>query len=81
MVPLIDALKDEDPHVRENVAKALGNIKDARSIGPLSIVLKDKKSNVQDAAFEALSKVMGGLKDSNEIELLTVALKSNERIV
>jgi HEAT repeat protein len=44
MEPLIAALEDNEPAVRQSIAYALGDIGDARAVAPLIEVLKDKAS-------------------------------------
>jgi HEAT repeat protein len=44
---LITALRDEDPHVRWNAARASGDTKNSLSIDPLIVSLRDKDSNVR----------------------------------
>jgi HEAT repeat protein len=73
--PLIAALKDKDyekdSHVRENAAKALGQIKDARAVELLIAALKDKDFEVSTGAADAL----GQSKDARAVEPLIAALK------
>lgn len=57
--PLIQALKDEAPEVRQNAARALGKIGDERAIEPLQELLRDNQSPVRDAAAEALQNAFG----------------------
>ena len=45
MEPLIAALKDENPGVRTEAAKALGEIGDARAVQPLIEALKAEDFN------------------------------------
>lgn len=52
--PLIKALKDEDPRVREGAARALGELSDPRAIEPLEKALEDKNRSVFWAASDAL---------------------------
>jgi HEAT repeat protein len=69
---LIKALNYQtDSHVRENAAKALGNIGDPKSIEPLIAALKDDEFNVRKNAAEALGK-MG----TPAVKPLIAALKS-----
>jgi len=68
---LTKALKDEDWRVRSSAANALGNIRDARVVGPLIEALKDKNSYVRMRAAEALGKI----GDSRAVETLIKALK------
>ncbi len=57
--PLIQALQDEAPEVRQNAARALGKIGDDRAIQPLQELLRDNQSPVRDAAAEALQNAFG----------------------
>ena len=45
--PLIQALNDNDSHVRGIAAEALGKLKDKSALDPLSDVLKDDNSGVR----------------------------------
>ena len=54
---LIEALKDEDSNIRWRTVYALGEIKDARAVGPLTEALKEKDSGVRWQAAEALEKI------------------------
>ncbi len=51
---MIAALQDEDVHVREDAARALGLIRDGRAVEPLVAALKDDDSMVRDQATTAL---------------------------
>jgi HEAT repeat protein len=55
---LIDALKDEYDLVRMKAAIALGEIKVASAVEPLTQALRDESNAVQKAAKEALEKIM-----------------------
>jgi len=55
--PLIQALKDEDWHVRGEAAKALEEIGDVRVIEHLTQALNDENSFVQKAAKTALESI------------------------
>ena len=74
--PLILALNDERDFVRMKVAKALGNIRDARAVEPLSQLLRDKNVVVQMNAGDALAKIG---KPAEEI--LQKALKDKNTLV
>ena len=52
--PLIAALEDEDPHVRQNAVAALRWIRDARAVDPLILALQDEDEEVREAAVGAL---------------------------
>jgi HEAT repeat protein len=70
--PLIAALKDKDPHVRNRAAGGLGNpaIEDARVVEPLIAALNDEFWRVRATAVVGL----GGTKDPRAFELLIAAL-------
>ena len=54
---LIAALKDEDGNVRFIAAWALGELQDARAMGPLEGLLGDKDADVRKTATEALEQL------------------------
>jgi HEAT repeat protein len=53
---LIRALSDPDPFVRQQAARALGEIGDARAVKPLLLALSDRAQVVRTAAVAALLK-------------------------
>lgn len=53
----ISALKDEDWAVREDAASALGRLKDARAVTPLTFLLRDEDRAVRQAAIGALASI------------------------
>jgi hypothetical protein len=55
--PLIDALKDKEPLVRQRAAWVLGEIKDPRAIEPLIGALKDDDFIVRGNAASALRRI------------------------
>lgn len=69
--PLIAALKDENPKVRERTVRALGNIKYNRALQPLVSALSDNTLAVRKAAAVAL----GNMKDPRAVQPLASALK------
>jgi HEAT repeat protein len=75
--PLIAALKDDDPIVRRNATKALGEIKDAGAVEPLINSLKDSDLIVRRNAAKAL----GEIKDMRAVEPLIVSLKDDSAVV
>jgi HEAT repeat protein len=78
--PIIEALKDEDIHVRMNATDALGKIRDARAVEPLIEALKDKDNiflNIQWKAADALCEIGG----ERTIELLIQVLKDGNKDV
>ncbi|MFB0560849.1 MAG: HEAT repeat domain-containing protein [Candidatus Lokiarchaeia archaeon] len=54
MEPLIQALQDEDKHVRREAVEALGQIKDERVVEPLKQAQKDIDELVRKYAAKAL---------------------------
>ena len=54
---LMERLRSSDPHVREEAVRALGQIKDARAVGPLIVTLKDADPFVRLAGSSALAKI------------------------
>ncbi len=54
---MIEALKDEDPEVREAAAENLGDIGDPRAIVPLVEALDDEDPDVRSEAYRALEKL------------------------
>lgn len=74
VIPLMDALKDDNPSVRWNAAKALGKIGDKRAFGPLVIMLKDPDDAVREDAVEAL----GRLKDNRAVEVIGKFIKNEK---
>lgn len=55
---LIEALSRVEPHVRKDIAVALGNIGDPRAVGPLrKLLLDDTAPPVREAASEALRRI------------------------
>lgn len=73
--PLIQALNDENPKIRENSAAALGKIGNERAVQPLIELLGDENNEVQRAAEIALGNInepaveslVGTMNDQNEI--------------
>ena len=55
--PLVTALQDRDPDVRQSAVSALGEVKDHQSIKPLILALKDPHNPVRQAAAASLRKV------------------------
>ncbi len=72
---LIGALRDEDPHVRGNVAGALGGIDDAGAVDALIAALRDE--DVRGLAAFAL----GAIGDSRAVEALIGTLDDEDRRV
>lgn len=55
--PLMIALNDEDPGVRENVAEALGKQGDSRAVDKLIQALGDENEEVSSAVAQALGRI------------------------
>ncbi|MDX6766768.1 MAG: HEAT repeat domain-containing protein [Candidatus Methylacidiphilales bacterium] len=74
---LYQAFKNPDPVVRVTAAKALGLMKDARSVDLLIEHAKDKERSVRQAIVLAL----GDLKDKKALSVLVAALKDEDWFV
>ena len=57
LMPLIDALENQDWIVRMHAAKGLGRIRDARAIEPLIPLLQDKVKAVREEVTIALAEI------------------------
>lgn len=57
VMPLCDALSDDNAPVRKEAASALGRIADRRATGPLIGLLKDRDGMVREEAVKALGKI------------------------
>ena len=57
VLPLTEALSDEDAEVRRKTAWALGEIGDGRAVDPLTAALKDPDEDVRRVAFLVLEKL------------------------
>lgn len=83
VVPLTEALKDEDMYVRQMAAVALREladksaITDKREVGPLIQALRDEDKNVRLLTAIALAEI----GDERAVEPLTLASKDKSRIV
>ena len=77
VLPLIDALKDEDSDVRWAAASALGTIGDASAAEALIEALRDKDLEVRQKVTEAL----GTLGDARAVEPLIEASQEAEPLV
>ena len=75
--PLIVALGHKNNDVRENAARALGNIGDARAVAPLILALDDKAMGVREYAAQALGK----LGDTRAVAPLITALGDVESTI
>ncbi|MDB6018969.1 MAG: lyase domain protein repeat-containing protein [Pedosphaera sp.] len=70
--PITEALKeDEDSEVRAAAAKALGTLRDERSLAPLTAALNDPKPDVRAAVVQALRQ----LGDQRAIDPLLNSLR------
>src|SRR3989338_1633520 len=74
---LVAALRDERWRVRESAAKALGVIKDARSVDGLIAALRDRDGSVRTIAAEAL----GRIGDPKPIKGLMALFKDSSKLV
>ena len=68
----MEALKDQDWHVRQAAAVALGRIGDARAVEPLTAALKDKNSAV--VMRSAAAAALGRIGDARAVEPPTAAV-------
>ncbi len=57
MAPFASMFKDNAPSIRENACKALGKLKDPRSVQSLVDALKDKEFMVRKSAADALVEI------------------------
>jgi len=85
VVPLIEALEDETPIVRKNVAYALGRIGDSRAFDPLRKALNDSDEGVRKEAKEALERLSGNpdvwarnLKEKKDYRALAAVFNSQD---
>jgi HEAT repeat protein len=67
----------KDDFVRRKAAEALGQVGDARAVGPLMAALQDSKAYVRKAAAGAL----GQIGDARAVEPLVAALNDRDRNV
>ncbi len=74
MVPLMDALKDKDPRVRNVAVSALGKLRDMRAVDPLIDALKDGDTAVRINVCKSL----GALGDFKAIKPLVNSLNDQE---
>ena len=58
ILPLIEALKDEDTEVRSNAAQTLGKIQNALALLPLIALLSDEETGVRRSAAGALVEIV-----------------------
>jgi HEAT repeat protein len=63
VVPLIQALRDEDWRVRMKAAWSLGRLGDPSAIGPLREAQRDPMEGVQEMAKEALGVILAARSD------------------
>jgi len=74
---LIPCLKDERWRVREQAAKALGNLKDPQAVQGLVIACRDRDGAVKSSAAEALGKI----GDAKAVPTLVKLFKDTSKIV
>jgi HEAT repeat protein len=80
VVPLINALYNDDIQVRINAAMVLGDIKDTLSVNPLIETLKYKSrySSIEPATLRLEAAVaLGKIRDCRAVEPLVAALSDN----
>jgi HEAT repeat protein len=73
----IPCLKDDRWRVREQAAKALGNLKDPQAVQGLIIACRDRDGAVKSAAAEALGKI----GDAKAVPTLIKLFKDTSKIV
>lgn len=74
----IEALRNEDPNVRWEAARALGVIRDPRAVEPLIAALGDRDPDVRRKAALSLGKI----RDPKAVEpLLTCSVKDENQVV
>jgi len=74
MVPLMDALKDKDPMVRNVAVSAIGKLRDMRAVDPLIDALKDEDTAVRINVCKSL----GALGDFKAIKPLVDSLNDQK---
>ncbi len=74
---MIKALKDEDGHVRKDIAKILGHVGDPSAVDAIIEALGDDVADVRRAAAEAL----GQFKDAAAVPALCIALQDAQEFV
>jgi HEAT repeat protein len=74
---LIPCLKDQRWRVREQAAKALGNLKDPQAVQSLIIACRDRDGAVKSSAAEALGKI----GDAKAVPALVKLFKDTSKIV
>ena len=72
---VIQALHSDDEEVREEAARALGELNDQRAVGPLISILSDENRYVRREA----AKSLGRIGDERAIEPLINSLKDDDR--
>jgi HEAT repeat protein len=55
--PLLHAIKDDEPMVRQTAAWALGRLGDPRATGALKVAVNDKDNHVKESAREAVERL------------------------
>ena len=76
-LPLVDALKNENPRIRGYAAYALGQIGDERAVNLLAMAAKDDYKTVRLWAIMA----MGHFKDPEIVDILKATLKDEDKMV
>jgi len=75
---IIEALRNEDPDIRWEAARALGVIRDPRAVEPLIAALADTDPDVRRKAALALAKI----HDQRAVEaLLACSMKDENQVV
>lgn len=82
---LIKALKYDDPKVRYDAAKALGELGDPRAVEPLIFALADKSSDIwiadiSSSVLGAVAEALGKIGNPRAVEPLISALRYSEDV-
>jgi HEAT repeat protein len=72
---LLEALKHEEPSVREQAIRTLGEMGQLQAQKPVTLALQDEDSLVRVAAAEALGNILGA--PESETEILKEKLKDH----
>ena len=72
---LLEALKHEEPSVREQAIRTLGEMGQLHGLKPVGLALQDEDPLVRAAAAEALGKILGA--PESETEILKEKLKDH----
>ncbi len=77
LIPLMEALSDPEPAVREQAAEVLGDLEDERAVEPLMAAVTDENEDVRAQVIWAL----GNMEDPRTFETLRTALRDESEEV